>query len=212
MDTRRFYDRISGAYDLIADASERACRAQGLRALGIVAGEHVLELGFGTGHALVELAASVGPQGRVCGVEISEGMLAVARGVVRASGVSNVALTLGDARALNFKDASFDAAFMSFTLELFESMAIPVVLAEVRRVLRPAGRVGIVAMAESAKQNVMTDTYAWLHRYFPHFIDCRPIDVASLLRGAGFHVRTGAPMSIWSLPVLSCVGLKAGAP
>ena len=64
-------------------------------------------------------------------------------------------------------------------------MATPVVLAEVRRVLRPAGRVGIVAMAESANQNVMTDMYAWLHRHFPHFVDCRPIDVGVLLGRAG---------------------------
>lgn len=212
MDTRTFYDRISGAYDLIADASEGACRAQGLQALGMVAGEHALELGFGTGHGLVSLAVSVGPTGMVCGVDISEGMLGIARRRVLSAGLRNVALTIGDARALSFRDASFDAAFMSFTLELFDSTAIPVVLAEVRRVLRPNGRVGVVAMTESADQNVMTDIYTWLHRHFPHFVDCRPIDVAGLLRRPGFRERCGGPMSIWGLRVTSCVGVKSDAP
>ena len=103
MNTRRFYDRISGAYDVVADASERACRDEGLRTLGIVAGEHVLELGFGTGHALVMLARSVGPRGSVCGVDISEGMSGMGRKTVQASGMGNVALTIGDARALSSK-------------------------------------------------------------------------------------------------------------
>lgn len=209
MNTRRFYDRISGAYDLIADAGERACRDQGLRALGVTGGEHVLEVGFGTGHALVALASLVGSGGLVCGVDISEGMLGVARRAVQASGAHNVALSIGDGRALSFRNASFDAAFMSFTLELFDPVAMAVVLDEVRRVIRPTGRVGIVAMAESANQNIMIDMYAWLHRHFPHFVDCRPIDLAGLLVRAGFRVRTGPPMSIWQLPVAACVGLKA---
>jgi len=210
-DTRTFYDRISGAYDLIADASEATCREQGLRALGVVAGERALELGFGTGHALVTLAGSAGPTGLVCGVDISEGMLGVARRTVQSAGSGHIALTVGDARALSFRDASLDAAFMSFTLELFDSTMIPVVLAEVRRVLRPSGRLGVVAMTESADQNVMTDIYTWLHRHFPHFVDCRPIDLADLLERAGFRVTSGEPMSIWGLRVTACVATKSGA-
>ena len=75
---------------------------------------------------------------------------------------------------------------MSFTLELFEA-AIPNVLAEVRRVLRVGGRVGIVAMSDSGQTNAMIDLYEWLHRRWPHFIDCRPIDVVGVLQAAHFH-------------------------
>ena len=193
----------------MADAGERACRDQGLRALGVTGGEDVLEVGFGTGHALVALASLRDPTAWSAAWTSQKGMLGVARRTVEASGMHNVVLTIGDGRALSFRDASFDAAFMSFTLELFDAMAMAAVLAEVRRVIRPTGRVGIVAMAESANQNIMTDMYAWLHRHFPHFVDCRPIDLAGLLVRAGFRVRTGPPMSIWQLPVAACVGLKA---
>ena len=75
---RHFYDRIAAAYDLIADANERAARQAGVRALGLAAGEDVLELGFGTGNEVLEFAELVGPTGRVAGVDVSPGMLAVA--------------------------------------------------------------------------------------------------------------------------------------
>src|SRR5262245_10061943 len=76
---RAFYDRISSAYDLIANANERAARLAGLRALEVRKGEQVLEVGFGTGNEIVDLAELVGPTGKVAGIDISPGMLAVAQ-------------------------------------------------------------------------------------------------------------------------------------
>jgi ubiquinone/menaquinone biosynthesis C-methylase UbiE len=161
IDTRTFYDRISRAYDVIADGSERACRDRGVELLDAKPGERVLELGFGTGHVLVALAAAVGSTGRVCGLDISSGMLTVARDRVAEAGLRNVVLTLGDARRLCFRDATFDAAFMSFTLELFDAEAITNVLGELRRVLRPGGRLGVVAMASNTSTNAMVEIYKW---------------------------------------------------
>ncbi len=208
MDTRTFYDRISGAYDLLADASEGACREQGLNALDAKVGERVLEIGFGTGHALTSLAQAVGRTGRVYGIELSQGMLNVARSRVVSAGGGNVALAIDDARVLCFQNAVFDAVFMSFTLELFDLADIPIVLAEVSRVLRPAGRLGVVGMAQTTPTNAMTEIYEWLHLHFPHFVDCRPIDVVGSLERAGFQVTSDAAMSIWGLSVACAVGVK----
>jgi ubiquinone/menaquinone biosynthesis C-methylase UbiE len=208
MDTRTFYDRISGAYDLIADASEGACREQGLNALDVGIGAHVLEIGFGTGHAIMSLAAAVGPAGRVYGVELSRGMLNVARNRALSVNSTNVAFAIDDARALCFPDAVFDAAFMSFTLELFDPADIPIVLAEVNRVLRPTGRLGVVGMAQTTHLNTMTEIYEWLHRHFPHFVDCRPIDIVGSLKLADFQVTRDATMFIWGLSVACAVGVK----
>ena len=74
---------------------------------------------------------------------------------------------------------------MSFTLELFEPADVALVLADIRRVIRPTGRLGVVAMAESASSNAMIDAYKWLHRHFPHFVDCRPINVVDLSNVVG---------------------------
>ena len=59
------YDRMSGWYDLLARPSEKKYTELGLRMLSVQEGETVLEIGFGTGHAIVALAQSVGESGGV---------------------------------------------------------------------------------------------------------------------------------------------------
>jgi len=208
--TRSFYDRISKAYDLLSDASERAARDKGLEQLAVRPGEKALEIGFGTGHALVALAEAVGPAGSVAGVDISEGMRDVALGRLKSAGLDGrVDLRVEAAPPLNFDDASFDAVFMSFTLELFPAGVIPTVLAEARRVLKPGGRLGVVAMAEKdGPPTLIERAYAWMHRHFPHIVDCRPIDVCALLDRTGFRREAEADLQIWSIPVKSVVARR----
>lgn len=208
MDARTFYDRMSGAYDLLADSSEARCRDQGLGMLKVTTGERLLEIGCGTGHALSALAAATGSAGRVAGVDISSGMLRMAHRTVEGGAPDRVSLLLNDARSLCFADEVFDAAFMSFTLELFDRADMARVLDEVRRVLCPNGRVAVVAMAIAQISNPMVDIYKWLHRHFPHFVDCHPIDLAAALTMAQFHVTEIQHMSIWGLSVACAVGLK----
>src|SRR5215208_4631175 len=120
---RASYNRLSRWYDLIAGSTEKKYRDWGLEKLAAQPGENVLEIGFGTGHCLVALAKSVGPTGRVVGLDISDGMLAIARDRVGQEGLSGrVDLHLGDAAHLDFLEAgSLDGVFMSFTLELFDN-------------------------------------------------------------------------------------------
>jgi demethylmenaquinone methyltransferase/2-methoxy-6-polyprenyl-1,4-benzoquinol methylase len=109
---------------------------------------------------------------------------------------------------LCFASSTFDAVFMAFTLELFES-AIPQVLTEARRILKPAGRLGVVALAETIPANAMSRVYEWAHQHWPHFVDCRPIDVAGALRAAGFATTYEASTDMWTLPVAVVVGARA---
>jgi len=167
-------------------------------------------LGFGTGNSILNLAESVGPSGHVCGIDISPGMLAVAKKKIAERGMSaRVELAVGDARELPFDDESFDAAFASFTLELFELEDIPKVLAQVRRILKSRGRVGIVSMAtvkENEAPSTLERTYIWMHRHFPHIVDCQPIDVVQVVRDAGFEIQKEIDMKIWTMPVRAVVG------
>lgn len=207
--TKSFYDRISRAYDLIAEASEHEAREKGLAALAVSAGETVLEIGYGTGHSLVALAAAVGERGAVYGVDVSEGMREVAAKRVADSGLQERVrgLDLGDARQLPYDDASFDAVTMSFTLEIFDD-DIPRVLAEIRRVLRPRGRLGVVALERKEPSTPLVDFYRWFHRHFPHVVDCQPIPVSALVEAAGFRVTERLGLSIWTLPVAVVVALR----
>jgi len=74
---RQSYNRLSRRYDVIAGSTEKKYRDWGLEKLAAQPDEKVLEIGFGTGHCLVALANAVGSKGRVVGVDISDGMLAI---------------------------------------------------------------------------------------------------------------------------------------
>jgi demethylmenaquinone methyltransferase/2-methoxy-6-polyprenyl-1,4-benzoquinol methylase len=210
---RKFYDRISRAYDLITEADEHKVREAGERLLKLTSGERVLEIGFGTGNSIINMAESVGPTGRVYGIDVSRGMLEVAQAKIADKGLSNrVELLTGDARDLPYEDESFNASFASFTLELFPLNDIPVVLAQVRRVLQKGGRICVVSMAlveQGKRSSLIERTYVWMHRHFPHIVDCRPIDPAQVLHEAGFTIRNEIRMEIWTMPVKGVLGTKA---
>jgi demethylmenaquinone methyltransferase/2-methoxy-6-polyprenyl-1,4-benzoquinol methylase len=195
------YDSLSRYYDWLA-ASEKKYIDIGLRQLAAQPGEQILEIGFGTGYALLALARAVGASGKVCGIDISAGMYQVATKKLSEAGLlERVELKLGDARALEYDAGTFDGILMSFTLELFDTPDIPLVLAACRRVLRGSGRLCVVALSKDAELGLVGRLYEWLHGQFPAYIDCRPIPVQQVLQEAGFEPTAVEERSMWGLPV-----------
>jgi demethylmenaquinone methyltransferase/2-methoxy-6-polyprenyl-1,4-benzoquinol methylase len=201
-EARTGYDRLSRWYDALAGSSEKRFRQLGLQALDAQAGESILEIGYGTGHCLVALAKTVGATGKVCGIDISAGMRGFAEKRVRQAGVDTwVDIQVGDAVQLAFEPDSFDAVFMSFTLELFDTPDIPRVLGQCRQVLRSGGRMGLVAMAKPDRPGFPVRLYEWFHARWPAMIDCRPIRTRDALQEAGFTIEFARCMMMWGLPV-----------
>jgi ubiquinone/menaquinone biosynthesis C-methylase UbiE len=86
------------------------------------------------------MAAEVGPQGRVCGIDISDSMLAIAAARVDIGGAgAPIELTLAPAGRIPFGPGSFDVVVSTQVFEYLDDVAGA--LREARRVLRPGGRV-----------------------------------------------------------------------
>jgi len=201
-EARAAYDALSGWYDLLAGESEQRFKEQGLRMLGVQIGETVLEIGFGTGRSLLALARSVGKSGKVYGIDISPGMYRLSQSLLcKADLADRVKLKIGDAAVLPFPSESINAIFISFTLELFDTPEIPIVVAECRRVLHPGGRICVVSMTQKEGANTMIILYEWVHRALPSWVDCRPIRAQLFLKEAGFEILEIREQSMWGLPV-----------
>ncbi len=196
------YDKLSKWYDFLAGGSEKKYRDTGLAKLSVKQGEKVLEIGFGTGYCISLLARSVGKDGKVYGIDISERMLNMTASRLEKSGLNErTELQCGDAANLPYNENFFDAIFMSFTLELFDTPDIPIILQELRRVLKDCGRICVVSMSKEGKTGLMIKLYDWAHETFPNYVDCRPIYVRQAFENANFEIVGVTKMSLLSLPI-----------
>jgi len=208
-EARRMYNRLSSFYDLLSGGSEAAFIQLGLDMLEVKSGETVLEIGSGTGKVLLKLASRVGSSGCVVGIDLSSGMLHRAQARIEHTGASRVVkLVEGDGCYLPSPRGSFSAVYTSFTLELFDTPEIPLVLAEIWRVLNSGGRLGVVCMLKTDHPSRMVRLYEWLHGTFPSLADCRPIDVRPMIESAGFRIESIRERSMWGLPVELVVAKK----
>jgi arsenite methyltransferase len=166
-----------------------AQRSQVLRALELREGERVLDIGSGPGLLANEMAALVGHNGRVCGIDISEDMLTISR--QRCADQPWTEFQKGDATKLPCTDDSFDAAVST---QVYEYVAdIPTALAELYRVIRPGGRV-VVLDTDYDSLVIHTENQARMERVLSawneHFVHAGlPRTLSRQLRDAGFTVR-----------------------
>jgi SAM-dependent methyltransferase len=123
-----------------------------IAALGPQPGERIIDVGCGCGDTTLELARRVGPAGHVLGADISAPMLAVAKARAAAAGLAQAAFAEADAQTYAFEPA--DGVFSRFGVMFF---ADPIAaFANLRRALKPGGRVAFVCWRAMAENPVMT--------------------------------------------------------
>lgn len=209
-EAKRFYDKVSRFYDYLPGAFERKYAEMALERLVIKEGGTVLEIGFGTGHCLRRIAESVGETGKAYGIDISSAMLEVTRRRLERTELMNrVELYCGDAASLPYDDNTFDAVFMSFTLELFDTPEIPKLLEEIKRVLKLGGRLGVASMSREGNSSVLLRLYEWAHRKWPKYVDCRPIHLEQSLREVGYETKSKEKVKLFGLPGEIVVAVNA---
>lgn len=209
-EAKQAYDRLSRFYDYTLGLLGRKYSEMALERLSLVEGETVLEIGFGTGHCLKQIAGLVGPAGKACGIDISPNMIEGTKKRLEKEGLANRAeLCCGEATCLPFNEGAFDAVFMSFTLEVIDTPEIPRVLARIKEVLKPVGRLGIVDMSKENGKSVFLKLYEWIHNRCPKYLGSRPIYAEQCLIDAGYQIRSKERIKIFRLPAEIIVAIKA---
>ncbi|MFI4948836.1 MAG: class I SAM-dependent methyltransferase [Alphaproteobacteria bacterium] len=102
-------------------------------------GERVLDIGCGSGTTVLELAARVGPQGRVLGADIAERSVARARERIAAAGLSHAEIVVADASAHGFPAGGFDLLFSRLGVMFFADPTAA--FTNIKRAMKPGARV-----------------------------------------------------------------------
>ncbi|MBM3707654.1 MAG: methyltransferase domain-containing protein [Actinobacteria bacterium] len=208
-EAKETYDKISKFYDYTEEIFEKKYINMAIRYLDIKKGDVVLEIGFGTGNALIKIAEYVGESGHAYGIDISPKMVEKTNIKIKNKLLQDrIKLTVGDALRLPYSDSKFSVVFISFTLELFDTPEIPMVLKEVNRVLKKGGRLGVVSLSKENGNSLFLRLYEWAHIKFPKYIDCRPIFVCNSIEGAGFNILFKKKTKIFLAPIEIVIGLR----
>lgn len=159
---RDMFDRISPSYDrvnrLMTFNADQRWRRELVRRLRVGHGDLVLDLACGTGD-FAEICRKAGAT--AVGLDFSRGMLNAANRRFPGLGI----FVQGDALRLPFADGSFTVAVSGFALRNF--VAIPPVLEELARVLKPGGRVGLLEVDKPRNRLVAAGHGLYFNRVVP---------------------------------------------
>lgn len=177
-----------------------------LGSVSIAVGDHVLDIGCGTGASVLELAQRVGPDGAIQGCDISEAMLDLAGQRVADAGIKNAELILADAQIHGFTAAQFDHVVSRFGVMFFDDPQAA--FSNISSALRSGGQITMMAWAPAANNPWFKITHdATLARLGP--VDAIPDPhapgpmgfqdaewVQSMLKSAGFDDVSAASVGV----------------
>ena len=165
-DVRAMFDRIAPVYEamntIMTAGIDARWRRAATRAAALRPGMRVLDVACGTGQLTRAAGAQVVPGGEAIGVDFSPRMVELAATRDSHGAVRHV---VGDALALPFPDASFDAALVGFGLRNMADYRAA--LAEMVRVVREGGRVVVLELGVPVGQPARTLYLTWFRRVVP---------------------------------------------
>jgi ubiquinone/menaquinone biosynthesis C-methylase UbiE len=188
--TARYYDLLVW---LLTLGRERAFRERLVELARVEPGEAVLDVGCGTGTLAIAAKRRVGPAGEVHGIDASPEMIARARRKATKVGVDAVFQT-EVVEALPFPDARFDVVLSTLMMHHLPRPARQQCVREIRRVLKPGGRVLVVDFGTPAGKR--KGLIAHLHRRRGHGALG---DIVQLLSEAGLRVEESGPVGVRDL-------------
>ncbi|MCH2489489.1 MAG: bifunctional demethylmenaquinone methyltransferase/2-methoxy-6-polyprenyl-1,4-benzoquinol methylase UbiE [Flavobacteriales bacterium] len=165
----QMFDTISGKYDglnrVISLGTDTAWRKKVIKKVAATNPSNVLDIATGTGDLAIQFASKI-PDASIVGLDLSEGMLSVARKKIEGNSLSDkIEFIKGDSEALPFKDNEFDAITVSFGIRNFEHLEKG--LAEIYRVLVPGGLFVILETSVPTKTPFKQGYYFYARKVLP---------------------------------------------
>lgn len=180
--TRKYYAWRAANYDALAEW-EKEFHAEAVHMADAQQGQRVLVVACGTGRGMTELAQAVGPTGRVDALDISDEMIEQARAKCEKLGLTDrVYFKQGNAKELPYPDETFDVVYNGYMLDLIPLDGFEPILKEMRRVLKPGGKLVLLNMSKpDEKKTFYESIYKWTR------VPCRPVLMAPYLKALGFN-------------------------
>lgn len=187
---RKSYRRYAGRYDFYFGAVFQPGRKAVIDLLNCQPGDHILEVGVGTGLSLPLYSSEV----RVTGIDVSPEMLAKARQRCQQQELTGVELHEMDAEAMDFADHSFDKVVAMYVASVVPNPHR--LIAEMRRVCRPGGELFIVNHFHSTHPVIgrlekMAAPLSKLMGFRPDF------SLDDFVRETGLNVVQKSPVNLW---------------
>lgn len=179
---------------------ENALRKTTVELAQVKPGDCVLEVGSGTGTLTLAAKRQAGPTGQVFGIDIIPGMIEASRRKAAQAGLE-VTFQSGSIENIPFPDNKFDVVLCSFMIFHMSEATRKKGIAEIRRVLKPNGRLLVLDLAMPARPLPR----AIAQVFFKGFIEHDLKELLPLMREAGFsNIEIGpAKFRIFGLPMLS---------
>ncbi len=168
---RAMFDRIARVYDrmnsVMTAGLHHHWRRRAVDLAQVAPGDRVVDVACGTGDLSLELARRVGAGGEVIGCDFSEQMLELARDKVgrEAALAAGVRFEWANALELPYADGEFAAATVGFGARNFSDLERG--LSEMRRVVRPGGKVVVLEITTPTKPPLSTFYRLWFDRIVP---------------------------------------------
>jgi SAM-dependent methyltransferase len=143
------------------------------------AGERLLEVGPGTGYYSLDVAERLGPDGTLDVFDLQQEMIDHTCRRAAERGIANIAPTRGDARELSYSDAAFEGAFLVTVLGEIPDQGAA--LRELRRVLKPGGRVVVGELFGD-----------------PHYVALGKLRSGAEAAGLEFERKVGSPLGYFA--------------
>jgi ubiquinone/menaquinone biosynthesis C-methylase UbiE len=189
------YDLTSHCYHLIMGVFEIKPNMEALKLSNIKRHEKILDIGFGTGWVLEKMIELINPTQKIHGIDFAEGMIQSTRDRLKKKQLdTRVILVKGNALSIPYKNESFDVVFASFILDLQRIIDIQKLLQELKRVLKPDGRIVIVSMTKEGKDllKIARCFYDWFYLFWPticgYRASSRPIYVNKEVEKVGLYI------------------------